>query len=56
MIDSVAELQATRRYLTAFLLNVDMNVNEMTVSTLLIMLDHFVENPNEYKEMINARL
>jgi len=56
LIDTVAELRATRRYLTAFLLNVDMNVSEMSVSTLLTMLDHFADNPEDYKEMINARL
>ena len=55
-MDTVADLQAARRYITAFLLNVDIDVNEMSVSTLLNMLDHFAEYPDEYKEMINARL
>ena len=54
-MDTVADLQAARRYLTAFLLNVDMDVNEMRVSTLLNMLDHFAEYPNEYLELINGR-
>ena len=55
-MNTVADLRAARRYLTAFLLNVDINVTEMTVSTLLEMLDYFAEHPEEYKEMINARL
>ena len=54
-MNTVADLRAARRYLTAFLLNVDINVTEMTVSTLLEMLDYFAEHPEEYKEMINQR-
>ncbi len=54
-MDTVADLQAARRYITAFLLNVDINVNEMTVSTLLNMLDHFAENPTEYKELTKCQ-
>jgi len=53
LIDTVAELRATRRYLTSFLLNIDVNVDEMTVGTLLHTLDYLAENPNEYLELIN---
>ena len=54
-MDTVADLRATRRYLTAFLLNVDINVTEMSISTLLEMLDYFAEHPEEYKEMISTK-
>lgn len=45
-------MRATRRYLTAFLLNVDLDANNMSVSTLIEILDHFSENPNDYHEYI----
>ena len=55
MIDTVAELRATRRYLTSFLLNLDVNADEMTVGTLLHTLDYLAEHPDEYLEMINGK-
>jgi len=45
-------MRTTRRYLTSFLLNVDLDANNMSVSTLIEMLDHFSENPNDYYEFI----
>ena len=47
----VAEMRTARRYITSVLLNLDLNVNEMNVGTFLEMLDHFAENPNEYREI-----
>ena len=55
-MDSVAQLRATRRYLTAFLLNLDINTDEMLVTTLLNTLDHFTEHPDEFRQLINDRL
>ena len=55
MIDTVAELRATRRYLTSFLLNLDVNTDEMTVGTLLHTLDYLAEHPDEYLELINGK-
>lgn len=51
--ESVAHLQAARRYLTSVLLNLPINPTETTISTLLVMLDHFVENPEEYLDLTN---
>ena len=55
-MDSVAQLRATRRYLTAFLLNLDINTDEMLVTTLLSTLDYFAEHPDEFRQLINERL
>jgi hypothetical protein len=52
-LSTVAELRATRRYLTAFLLNFPDTEGEMLVSTLLNTLDYLAEHPNEYLELIN---
>ena len=51
MVNTVAELRAARRYLTSVLLNLDLNANEITVGTLMTMLDHFASNPHEYKQV-----
>ena len=53
-MNSVAHLRATRRYLTSFLLNVNLNTQECTIGTLLTMLDHFAEHPDDYLEMTNG--
>ena len=54
MIDKIAELRATRRYITAFLLNFPgIDTTEMSVSTLLITLDHLADHPEEYMDYIN---
>ena len=45
-------MRTCRRYLTSFLLNVDLDANNMSVSTLIEMLDHFSEHPNDYHEFI----
>ena len=51
----VAELRTARRYITSVLLNLDINANETTLSTFIEMIEYFAENPQEYREMINAR-
>lgn len=50
-MNEVARLRTARTYLRSVLLNLDLNVNEMNVSTFLEMLDHFAEYPNEYREI-----
>ena len=55
-MNAVSQLRATRRYITAFLITVDLSASEMKVSTLLTLLDHLCENPHEYQDLItNAR-
>jgi hypothetical protein len=41
-----------RRSLRGVLLHIDLEPAETTVDTLLTMLDHFYEYPDEYKEII----
>lgn len=41
-----------RRSLRGVLLHIDLNPGETTVDTLLAMMDHFYEYPNEYREII----
>lgn len=50
-IDSVANLQAARRYLTTVLLNLPIDTKEISVANLLVMLDHFIANPQVYHEL-----
>lgn len=54
-IDSVANLQAARRYLTTVLLNLPIDTKEMSVANLLVMLDHFIANPQTYHELRSER-
>ena len=53
MMDTVAQLQATRRYLTGFLLNLDIEANCTTVAQLQTMLELFCEYPEDYLELVN---
>tara|TARA_B100000497_G_scaffold103808_1_gene119134 strand:- start:51 stop:242 length:192 start_codon:yes stop_codon:yes gene_type:complete len=52
--DTVGRLRNVRRNLTAVLLNLPIKPNETTVATLLVMLDHFADNPDEYYELLNV--
>jgi len=51
-MQKIAELSLTKRYLQQLLLNIDVEATETSVSTLMVMLDHFIENPNDYYEFI----
>ena len=53
MMNTAAEMSALRRYLTQFLLNVNLDANETLVSTLITLVDHFQQHPEEYQELIN---
>jgi len=55
MSNSVARLRTARTYLTSVLLNLPILTNETSVASLLGLLDHLAENPDEYIEMINAK-
>jgi hypothetical protein len=37
------------------LLNLPIIPAETSVSTFLVMLDHFAENPDEYRELIESK-
>lgn len=54
-IDSIAQLQITRRYLTTVLLNLPIQAKDTSVASLLAMLDHFVANPKDYLELIQCQ-
>jgi hypothetical protein len=51
--DLIGRLRNARRNLTAVLLNLPINPSETTVATLLTMLDHFSDHPEEYIELAN---
>ena len=54
-IDSIAQLQTTRRYLTSVLLNLPIQTKDTSVASLLVMLDHFVANPKDYLESVQCQ-
>ena len=54
-IDSIAQLQTTRRYLTSILLNLPIQTKDTSVASFLVMLDHFVANPQDYLELIQCQ-
>jgi hypothetical protein len=41
-----------RRLLSGVLLHIDIDPAATTVDTLITLLDHFYDNPEEYKEII----
>jgi len=51
----VARMRLARTYLTEVLLNLPVKSNEITVSTLLTMLDHFSDHPDSYLDFINEQ-
>ena len=51
--DVVARLRLARRYLTEVLINLPIKSDETYVSTLVNLMDHMAEHPNEYLELIN---
>lgn len=54
--DSIANLNATRRYVTTVLLNLPIEPSETSVANFLVMLDHFSANPDEYLELVNSSI
>ena len=50
-MNEVARLRTARTYIRSVLLNIDLDVNEINLGTFLEMLDHFAENPDEYREI-----
>ena len=48
----VGQLSLARRLLRGVLLHIDIDPAATTVDTLIALLDHFHEYPEEYKEII----
>ena len=48
----VGQLSMARRSLRGVLLHIDIDPAATTVDTLITLLDHFYEYPDEYKEII----
>lgn len=51
----IARLRLTRRYLTEVLINLPIKTNETYVSTLIELMDHMAEHPEDYLELINGK-
>ena len=45
----------TRTYLTSVLLNLPVVTTETSVANLLVLLDHFIENPDDYHEQVRTK-
>jgi hypothetical protein len=45
----------TRTYLTSVLLNLPVVTTETSVANLLVLLDHFIENPDDYLEHVRTK-
>lgn len=54
-IDSIAQMLRARRELTSVLLNLPIDVNETSVASLLGLLDHLAEYPDEYHELRRSK-
>jgi len=54
-MSSVARLKMTRTYLTSVLLNLPVVTTETSVANLLVLLDHFIENPDDYHEQVRTK-
>jgi hypothetical protein len=54
-MSSVARLKMTRTYLTSVLLNLPVVTTETSVANLLVLLDHFIENPDDYLEHVRTK-
>jgi hypothetical protein len=53
--ESVGRLKNVRRNISAVLLNLPIIPSETSVATLLVLLDHFAENPEEYGDLLKSK-
>lgn len=51
-MQQVAQLHATRRYITGVLLNVDIKPSEVKLDAFLAMLESWADNPQTYMEIV----
>jgi len=49
-MSSTARLKTARTYLTSVLVNLPIITTETSVANLLVLLDQFIENPEEYEQ------
>ena len=54
-LNHISHLQTTRRYLLTTLLNLPIVTTETSVASLLSLIEHYSENPDEYLELINGQ-
>ena len=55
MLNSTTELFAARRYLYNVLLDLNIDAENMTVSSFIQLLDYFHHHPTEYLELIKCK-
>ena len=48
----LGQLSMARRSIRGVLLHIDLDTTETTVDTLLALIDHFYEYPDEYREIL----
>lgn len=53
--ESLGRLRNVRRNISAVLLNLPIIANETSVATFIEMLDHFSDNPEEYRELLESK-
>ena len=53
-MNSVAELQTARRYLTNVLFTMSIDAEHMSVLHFIQLLDHLAENPDEYRKYVES--
>ena len=49
-MSSTARLKTARTYLTSVLVNLPIITTETSVANLLVLLDQFIDNPEEYEQ------
>ena len=45
----------TRRNLTSVLLHLPIDLSETSIKSLIVMLDHFADYPEDYLELVNPK-
>jgi len=52
---TLAQLMLLRRSLTSICLNLPIQINDMSIDSLIGLIDHFIQYPDDYTELANER-
>ena len=50
-MSTTARLKTARTYVTSVLVNLPIITTETSVANFLVLLEHFIENPEEYEQL-----